>query len=104
MRITIMTAAIYQCGDTIQVTEAFYSFSGILTNLNAAPSVKVYGPDKVTQVGTTLTATNVSTGVYTCPVTLPATEGLYYIQFSGVATDTTAVSHTEAIFVKFSST
>jgi hypothetical protein len=98
-----MTAAIYQCGDTIQVTEPFYSFAGILANLAAPPSVKVLGADKVTQVGSTKTATNVGTGLYACAVTLPTTEGLYYIQFSGTATDATVVSHTEEITVKFSS-
>jgi hypothetical protein len=103
VRITIMTAAIYQCGDTIQVTESFYSFAGILANLNAAPSVKMYGADKTTQSGATKPATLVSTGIYSCALTLPTTEGLYYIQFSGTATDGTAVSHTEEIFVKFSS-
>jgi hypothetical protein len=98
-----MTAAIYQCGDTIQVTEPFYSFAGILADLTAAPSVKVLMADKVTQVGTTLPATKVSTGLYACAVPLPTTEGLYYINFSGTATDTTPVSHSEEIFVKFSS-
>ena len=70
-----MTAAIYQCGDTIQVTEPFYSFAGILANLAAPPSVKVLQADKVTQVGATLTSTNVGTGLYACAVTLPATYG-----------------------------
>jgi len=98
-----MTAAIYQCGDTIQVTESFYSFAGQLADLSTAPSVKVFGMDKTTQVGTTKTATKISTGTYQCAVTLPSLEGLYYIQFSGTATDATPVFHAEQIYVKFSS-
>ena len=38
-----MTAAIYQCGDTIQITEQFYNFLGVLANLTAPPTVTVYG-------------------------------------------------------------
>jgi hypothetical protein len=98
-----MTAAIYQCGDTIQVTDSFYNFSGVLTNLSAAPSVKVYQSDKVTQVGSTITSTYVSAGTYKASVTLPTTEGIYYIEFSGTATDATLIRHAEAFVVKFAS-
>ncbi len=98
-----MTAAIYQCGDTIQVTDKFYNFSGVLTDLSAAPSVKVYQADKSTQVGTTITSTKVSTGTYKASVPLPSTEGIYYIEFSGTAADATAIRHAEAFVVKFAS-
>ena len=98
-----MTAAIYQCGDTIQITEQFYNFLGVLANLTAPPTVTVYGSDKLTVIGTPGTATNAGTGVYQYSLTLPLTEGLYYVQFSGTAVDTTAVTHTEQIVVKFSS-
>ena len=46
-----MTAAIYQCGDTIQITEQFYNFLGVLANLTAPPTVTVYGSDKLTVIG-----------------------------------------------------
>ena len=98
-----MTAAIYQCGDTIQITEQFYNFLGVLANLSAPPTVTVYGPDKLTVIGTPGPATNAGTGVYSYTLTLPSTEGLYYVQFSGTAPDTTAVTHTEQIIVRFSS-
>jgi hypothetical protein len=97
-----MTAAIYQMGDTIQITDRFYSFAGVLTDLSASPVVKVYAADKTTQVGTTVTSTKVSTGTYKASITLPATEGIYYIEFSGTATDTTAIRHAETFIVKFS--
>lgn len=98
-----MTAAIYQCGDTIRVTDRFYNFSLVLTDLSAAPSVKVYQADKVTQSGSTITATKASTGTYYADVTLPTTEGIYYIEFSGTAADAKAIRHAEAFVVKFSS-
>jgi len=97
-----MTAAIYQTGDTIQITERFYNFSLVLTDLSAAPSVKMYEADKVTQVGTTVTSTKVSTGTYKASVTFPTVEGIYYIEFAGTAADTTAIRHAEAFIVKFS--
>lgn len=98
-----MTAAIYQCGDTIRVTDRFYNFSLVLTDLSAPPSVKVYQADKVTQVGTTISATKASTGTYYADVTLPTTEGIYYIEFSGMAADAKAIRRAEAFIVKFSS-
>lgn len=98
-----MTAAIYQTGDTIRVTDTFYNFSGVLTDLSAAPSVKVYQADKVTQSGSTITATKSGTGTYYADVTLPTTEGIYYIEFSGTAADAKVVRHAEAFVVKFSS-
>jgi len=97
-----MTAAIYQTGDTIRVTERFYNFSSVLTDLSAAPSVKMYEADKVTQSGATITATKSATGTYYADVTLPSTEGIYYIEFSGTAADATAIRHAEAFIVKFS--
>ena len=97
-----MTAAIYQCGDTIEVTEPFYSFGGSLTDLSANPTVKVYNPDKTTTVTTTITVSHVSTGIYAAVVTLPTAEGIYYIEFSGTAADGTAIRHAEAYTVKFS--
>jgi hypothetical protein len=96
-----MTAAFYQTGDTIQVTDTFYNFSGVLTDLSAAPSVKVFQADKVTQVGATGTSSKTATGTYAASVTLPTTEGIYYIEFSGTAADTTAIRHAEAFIVKF---
>ena len=96
-----MTAAFYQTGDTIQVTDTFYNFSGVLTDLSAAPSVKVWQADKTTQVGIAVTATKTTTGTYAAPITLPTTEGIYYIEFSGTAADTTAIRHAEAFIVKF---
>lgn len=98
-----MTAAIYQTGDTIQITDKFYNFSGVLTDLSAPPSVKVYQADKATQVGTTGTATKTATGTYKTAVTLPTTEGIYYIEFSGTAADATLIRHAEAFIVKFAS-
>jgi hypothetical protein len=98
-----MTAAIYQAGDTIQITDKFYNFSGTLTDLSAAALVKVYQADKSTQVGTSITSTKIATGTYRASVTLPTTEGIYYIEFSGTAADTTAIRHAEAFTVKFSS-
>jgi len=98
-----MTAAIYQTGDTIQITDRFYNFSGVLTDLSAAPLVKVWKADKTTQVGTSITSTKVSTGIYKASVTLPTTEGIYYIEFSGTAADATLIRHAEAFVVKFSS-
>ena len=97
-----MTAAIYQTSDTIRVTDTFYNFSGVLTDLSAAPSVKMYQADKVTQSGSTITATKSATGTYYADVTLPSTEGIYYIEFSGTAADATAIRHAEAFIVKFS--
>lgn len=97
-----MTAAIYQCGDTIRVTDRFYNFSLVLTDLSAPPSVKVYYADKTTQFGTTITATKASTGTYYADVTLPTVEGIYYIEFSGTAADAKAIRHAEAFIVKFS--
>jgi hypothetical protein len=97
-----MTAAIYQTGDTIQVTERFYSFAGVLTDLSAPPTVKVYSADKVTVVSTG-SSTKTSTGTYQASVILPLTEGIYYIEFSGTATDATPIYHREAITVKFAS-
>lgn len=98
-----MTAAIYQTGDTIKITEKFYNFSGTLTDLLAAPSVKIYAADKVTQVGSAVTATKASTGTYYAEITLPTTEAIYYIEFSGTAADGKAIRHAEAFMVKFSS-
>ena len=97
-----MTAAFYQTGDTIQITDRFYSFAGVLTDLSAAPLVKVWKADKTTQVGTAITATKTATGTYAAPVTLPTTEGIYYIEFSGTAADATLIRHAEAFIVKFS--
>lgn len=97
-----MTAAIYQTGDTIQITDCFYSFSGILTDLSAAPLVKVYKADKTTLVGTAITSTKTTTGTYKAAVTLPTVEGIYYIEFSGTAADATLIRHAEAFVVKFS--
>lgn len=98
-----MTAAIYQTGDTIQITDRFYSFLGILTDLSAAPLVKVYQADKTTLVGTAITSTKTATGTYKAAVTLPTAEGIYYIEFSGTAADATLIRHAEAFVVKFSS-
>ena len=97
-----MTAAFYQTGDTIRVTDKFYNFLKVLTDLSAAPSVKVYKADKTTQSGTTITATKSATGTYYADVTLPTTEGIYYIEFSGTAADATLIRHAEAFIVKFS--
>ena len=97
-----MTLAIYQTGNTIRVTDTFYSFAGVLTDLSAAPSVKMYEADKTTQSGTTITATKSATGTYYADVTLPTTEGIYYIEFSGTAVDAKAIRHAEAFVVKFS--
>jgi hypothetical protein len=97
-----MTAAIYQTGDTIQVTDRFYSFAGVLTDLSAAPAVKLYAADKTT-VAVTTTSTKISTGTYRAYVALPLTEGIYYLAFEGTATDLTPIYHREAIFVKFAS-
>ena len=97
-----MTAAFYQTGDTIRVTDKFYNFSSVLTDLSAAPSVKVYKADKTTQSGTTITATKSATGTYYADVTLPTTEGINYIEFSGTAADATLIRHAEAFIVKFS--
>lgn len=98
-----MTAAIYQCGDTIQITESFYSFVGQLADLNANPTVTVYQADKTTTVTCTTTVTHVTTGVYAAVVTLPTTEGIYYIVFSGTAADGTAIRHGETFTVRFAS-
>ena len=98
---SIMTAAIYQCGDTIQVTESFYSFTGQLENLSAAPTVTLYAADKTTVIRTG-TATNTPTGTYQYQLTLPSVEGIYYLAFTGTATDTSTVAHRELIYVKFS--
>ena len=98
-----MTAAIYQCGDTIKIIEQFYSFAGSLTDLSANPTVKVYKPDKTTTVTTAITVSHVSTGIYAAVVTLPTDEGIYYIEFAGTAADGTAIRHAEAYTVKFSS-
>ena len=98
-----MTAAIYQTGDTIKVTEKFYNFSGVLTDLSVVPTVKVYQADKTTAVTTTISVTKVSTGTYAAVVTLPVIEGIYYIAFEGIAADLTAIYHREAIIVKFAS-
>ena len=97
-----MTAAIYQTGDTIKVTDKFYNFSGTLTDLSAAPTVKVYEADKVT-VALTTTSTQASTGTYYASVTVPLTEGIYYISFEGTAADATPIYHREAVIVKFAS-
>ena len=97
-----MTAAIYQCGDTIQITEQFYNFLGVLANLAAPPIVKVYEADKVT-VALTTTSTQASTGTYYASVTVPLTEGIYYISFEGTAADATPIYHREAVIVKFAS-
>ena len=97
-----MTAAIYQTGDTIQVTDRFYSFAGVLTDLSAVPAVKLYAADKTT-VSATATSFKISTGTYRAYVTLPATEGIYFLAFEGTATGTTPVNHREAIVVKFAS-
>jgi hypothetical protein len=97
-----MTAAIYQTGDTIQITDGFYSFAGVLTDLSAAPAVKLYAADKTT-VAVTTTSTKISTGTYRASVTLPVTEGIYYLSFEGTAADATAIYHREAIVVKFAS-
>jgi hypothetical protein len=98
-----MTAAIYQCGDTIQITEQFYNFLGVLANLTAPPTVTVYGSDKLTVIGTPGTATNAGTGVYQYSLTLPLAEGIYYISFEGTAADATPTYHREAVIVKFAS-
>jgi hypothetical protein len=98
-----MTAAIYQCGDTIQITEIFYSFLGVPMDLPTYPTVTVYRADKTTTVTVTVTVLHMATGTYMAVLTLPNSEGIYYIQMNGTASDGTAVSHTEAFIVKFSS-
>ena len=97
-----MTAAIYQTGDTVQVTDRFYSFAGVLTDLMGPPAVKLYAADKTT-IAVTTTSTKVSTGTYKASVTLPMTEAIYYLAFEGTAADNTPIYHREAIFVKFAS-
>lgn len=98
-----MTAAIYQTGDTIQVTDRFYNFSGVLTDLSALPTVKIYEADKVTPVTATITVSKTSTGTYAAVITLPLVEGIYYVSFEGTAADATPIYHREAITVRFSS-
>jgi hypothetical protein len=100
--VIIMTAAINQCGDTIEVTEQFYDFDGNAEDLTGSCTVKLYQADKST-VLITATATHTMTGTYQYLLTLPATEGIYYLEFSGTAPDGKATAHREAFIVKFSS-
>jgi hypothetical protein len=92
--------SVYKTGDTVRFIGAFYTFAGVLTDLAAAPSVKVYNADKTTQVGTTVTATKASTGTYYADITLPITEEIYYIEFSGTS-EGTAIVQRMMVPVKF---
>lgn len=72
---------IYHTGDTIRLQATFKTWAGTLSDLTAAPSVKIYDAVKVQQ-GTTATATKSSTGVYYYEYTA-STAGQFTYEFSG---------------------
>jgi hypothetical protein len=74
----------FQTGDTIRLQATFKNFAGTLANLTVAPTLKIYDENKV--LLTTIASgslTNASTGVYYYDYLIPATDGIYYIEFAG---------------------
>ena len=82
-----MVLTIFTTGNTI-ILNAAYSYDDLPSDLDAPPTVTLYGSDETTVIGTPGTATHDSTGAYSYKLTLPGGIGsqvYYYAEFAGTS-------------------
>jgi len=81
-----MVLTIFTTGNTITLNAA-YSYEELPSDLDAPPTVTLYGSDEITVIGTPGTATHGATGKYSYEMTLPVGTGsqVYYAEFAGTS-------------------